>query len=36
RQGQGYGSLIMKHIEDLCISRDCVKVFLTSAKTETT
>lgn len=30
RQGQGYGSLIMKHIEELCISRGCVKVFLTS------
>ncbi|MBR2566941.1 MAG: GNAT family N-acetyltransferase [Paenibacillus sp.] len=30
RQGQGYGSLIMKHIEDLCISRNCVKIFLAS------
>ncbi|CAI6082634.1 hypothetical protein PAECIP112173_03637 [Paenibacillus sp. JJ-100] len=30
RQGQGYGSLMMKHIEDLCISRDCVKIFLAS------
>ncbi|MFS0871983.1 GNAT family N-acetyltransferase [Paenibacillus xylanilyticus] len=32
-QSKGYGSELMKYIEDLCIQKNCVKVFLTSGAT---
>ncbi|WP_418038925.1 GNAT family N-acetyltransferase [Paenibacillus xylanilyticus] len=29
-QSKGYGSALMKHIENICIQRNCMKMFLTS------
>ncbi|OPG94445.1 GNAT family N-acetyltransferase [Chryseobacterium mucoviscidosis] len=29
-QSQGYGSDLMKYIENVCIQKNCIKVFLTS------
>ncbi|WP_338706846.1 GNAT family N-acetyltransferase [Paenibacillus amylolyticus] len=29
-QSKGYGSELMKHIEHVCVQKNCVKVFLTS------